>query len=35
VRVRAHDLVHGYGGHEVWVDLTTQAGKDFEVEAAP
>lgn len=32
VRVRAHDLVHGYGGREVWVDLTVGSGPDFEVE---
>jgi hypothetical protein len=35
VRVRAHDLVDGYGGREVLVDLTVQGGEDFEVEAAP
>jgi hypothetical protein len=35
VRVRAHDLVDGYGGREVWVDLTIQAGEDFEVEGTP
>lgn len=32
VRVRAHDLVHGYGGREVVVDLTQAEGEDFEVE---
>jgi hypothetical protein len=32
VRVRAHDLVDGYGGREVAVDLTAQSGPDFEVE---
>ena len=32
VRVRAHDLVDGYGGREVVVDLTVNAGPDFEVE---
>ena len=32
VRVRAHDLVDGYGGREVTVDLTAEAGPDFEVE---
>jgi len=32
VRVRAHDLVDGYGGKEVTVDLTRDAGPDFEVE---
>jgi hypothetical protein len=31
VRVRAHDLVHGYGGREVVVDLTADQGEDFEV----
>ncbi len=31
VRVRAHDLVHGYGGREVVVDLTVAQGEDFEV----
>lgn len=31
VRVRAHDLVEGYGGHEVVVDLTKSSGPDFEV----
>ncbi len=31
VRVRAHDLVHGYGGREV-VDLTQAEGEDFELE---
>lgn len=35
VRVRAHDLVDGYGGREVWVDLTVESGEDFEVEASP
>jgi hypothetical protein len=32
VRVRAHDLVDGYGGREVVVDLTSSSGPDFEVE---
>ena len=32
VRVRAHDLVDGYGGREVLVDLTVASGLDFEVE---
>jgi hypothetical protein len=32
VRVRAHDLVDGYGGREVVVDLTQDAGPDFEIE---
>ena len=35
VRVRAHDLVDGYGGREVWVDLTVASGEGFEVEALP
>jgi hypothetical protein len=32
VRVRAHDLVDGYGGREVVVDLTVSSGPGFEVE---
>ncbi len=32
VRVRAHDIVDGYGGEEVVVDLTKSSGPDFEVE---
>jgi hypothetical protein len=35
VRVRAHDIVDGYGGREVLVDLTTDSGPDFEVERTP
>lgn len=35
VQVRAHDLVDGYGGQVVWVDLTMASGEDFEVERAP
>ncbi|UCC65752.1 MAG: hypothetical protein JSV36_13415 [Anaerolineae bacterium] len=35
VRVRAHDLVDGYGGREVIVDLTAASGPDFEVERQP
>jgi hypothetical protein len=35
VRVRAHDLVAGFGGREVVVDLTTLSGDDFEVERSP
>jgi hypothetical protein len=31
VRVRAHDLVAGYGGREVLVDLTKPSGPGFEV----
>ena len=34
VRVRAHDLVDGFGGREVTVDLTAASGPDFEVERA-
>jgi hypothetical protein len=34
VRVRAHDLVDGFGGREVVVDLAVQSGEDFEVEAS-
>jgi hypothetical protein len=32
VRVRAHDIVDGYGGQEVVVDLTKSSGPNFEVE---
>jgi hypothetical protein len=32
VRVRAHDLVDGYGGREVVVDLTAGSGAGYEVE---
>lgn len=32
VRVRAHDLVDGFGGQEVIVDLTVSNGLNFEVE---
>ena len=35
VRVRAHDLVDGYGGREVVVDLTNPSGPDFEVVRQP
>jgi hypothetical protein len=35
VRVRAHDLVDGFGGREVVLDLTTLSGEDFEVERRP
>jgi hypothetical protein len=31
VLVRAHDLVDGFGGEEVEVDLTADAGINFEV----
>ena len=32
VHVRAHDLVDGFGGRVVVVDLTTSSGPDYEVE---
>lgn len=32
VRVRAHDIVDGYGGQEIVVDLTESSGPGFEVE---
>ncbi|KAA3645632.1 MAG: hypothetical protein DWQ07_11875 [Chloroflexi bacterium] len=32
VTVRAHDIVHGFGGQEVLVDLTVANGGNFEVE---
>ena len=35
VRVRAHDLVDGYGGREVVVDLTTASGPDYELVQEP
>jgi hypothetical protein len=35
VTVRAHDLVDGYGGQEVIVDLTADSGPDFEVQRSP
>jgi len=35
LRVRAHDLVDGYGGQEIVVDLTVPSGPDFEVERVP
>ncbi len=35
VRVRAHDLVDGYGGREVLVDLSIRSGKGFEVQPRP
>ena len=35
VRVRAHDLVDGFGGREVLVDLMATAGEGFEVERSP
>jgi hypothetical protein len=34
LRVRAHDLVDGFGGREVLVDLTASEGPDFVVEWA-
>jgi hypothetical protein len=35
VTVRAHDLVDGFGGREVAVDLSADSGPDFEVIRAP
>lgn len=35
VTVQAHDLVHGYGGQEVIVDLTVMSGENFEVKRSP
>jgi hypothetical protein len=35
VTVRAHDLVDGFGGREVVVDLTVTTAQDFEVERSP
>lgn len=35
VSVRAHDLVDGFGGREVTVDLTVQSGPNFEVQKSP
>lgn len=35
VSVRAHDLVDGYGGREVRVNLTARSGPGFEVKRAP
>ncbi len=32
VIVRAHDLLHGYGGRTVAVDLTRSSGENYEVE---
>ena len=32
VTVRAHDLVHGFGGQEVTVDLTMENGENYEVQ---
>lgn len=34
VRVRAHDIVDGFGGREVVVDLTRDAGEGYKVERA-
>jgi hypothetical protein len=31
IRVRAHDLVDGFGGEEVIVDITIQSGPGFEI----
>jgi hypothetical protein len=33
VTVRAHDLLDGFGGKEVVVDLTAESGPDFEIES--
>lgn len=35
VTVRAHDLIDGFGGREVQVDLEADSGPDFEVERQP
>ena len=35
VRVRAHDLVDGWGGAEIIVDLTVTEGEEFEVKPLP
>ncbi len=35
VTVRAHCSVHGFGGREVTVDLTTKEGPDFQVVRRP
>ncbi len=35
VSVRAHDIVDGFGGREVTVDLTVGRGDDFEVSLPP
>jgi hypothetical protein len=35
VQVRAHDLVDGFGGRVVIVDLTLESGEDFSVERSP
>ena len=32
VTVRAHDIVDGFGGQEVEVDLTMSSGENFEVD---
>lgn len=32
VTIRAHDLLHGFGGQEVVVELTVPAGENYEVE---
>lgn len=34
VRVRAHDLMAGYGGREIRVDLTSSGGDDYDVARA-
>ena len=35
MRVRAHDLVDGFGGQEVVVDLATESGPGFTVQRVP
>ena len=35
VRVRAHDIVDGYGGQEIIVDLETGKGNGYKVERIP
>lgn len=32
LQVRAHDIVDGYGGKEVEIDLTQPSGKDYQIE---
>ena len=33
VTVRAHDLVDGYGGRQILVDLTVESSPDFKIES--
>ena len=35
VRVRAHDIIDGYGGQEIIVDLDADEGNGFQVERIP